>query len=271
MSLRSRILLFLFIFALLPLMMAVVINLPLVLDRVDLFYRQAFLQNLRADFSDLDQHLASRRASVRLLARLPEPSLLNLEDSPEQPRVELERARYTAWINRILLDASDITEIRFLDREGEDRFWLTRDTETDSWFARPEPPPPVREQLRKAVQEEAFKDVTYSAIRVDLEASDPRETSTLQMMAPSEAKESLGGAVIRTIDIGGLLRRDPKTLRLRDDGSYPARVGHRFRLDRIAAVFRPLAGQASGNHQQRIDQRHSRDTRWQRAGNLSVE
>ena len=76
MSLRMRILLFLFLFGLVPLMLAVVINLPLVLERVDLFYRHAFLQNLRADFSDLDQHLASRDASVRLLAKLPEPGAL---------------------------------------------------------------------------------------------------------------------------------------------------------------------------------------------------
>ena len=64
MSLRVRILLFLFLFGLVPLMLAVVINLPLVLERVDLFYRAAFLQNLRADFSDLDQHLASRDAML---------------------------------------------------------------------------------------------------------------------------------------------------------------------------------------------------------------
>lgn len=220
MSLRTRILLFLFIFALLPLMMAVVINLPLVLDRVESFYRQAFLQDLRADFSDLDQHLASRRASVRLLARLPEPSLLSLETAPEQPRVELERARYTEWINRILRDARDITEIRFLDGNGEDRLWLTRDSQTDNWLAHPEAPPAVREQVREAVQQGAFRDVTYSAIRVDLEASDPRRTISLQMMAPIEAKEAVGGAVIMTIDIGGLVRRDLNTLWVLDDGNY---------------------------------------------------
>jgi len=220
MSLRTRILLFLFIFALLPLMMAVVINLPLVLDRVETFYRQAFLQNLRADFSDLDQHLASRRASVRLLSRLPEPSLLSLESAPDQPRVEIERARYTQWINRILRDANDITEIHFLDGEGRDQFWLTRDSETQDWFADPESAPPVREQLRKAVQEQAFTNVIYSAIRVDLDASDPRRTITLQMMAPIEAKEAMGGAVIMTIDISGLVRRDPNTLWVLDEGTY---------------------------------------------------
>lgn len=235
MSLRTRILLFLFIFALLPLLMAVVINLPLVLDRVDAFYRQAFLQNLRADFTDLDQHLASRRASARLLARLPEPSLLFGDSTPEQQaRVDLERSRYTEWINRILRDASDITEIRFLDREGGDKFWLSRDAETDSWFAKTDPPPPLRQELREAVQKGVFKDVTYSPIRVDSEATDPRRTLTLQMMAPIEAKEALGGAVVMTIDIGGLVRRNPNTLWVLDDGSYlqlpdlPQREGRAF-------------------------------------------
>ena len=84
MSLRTRILLFLFIFALVPLLMAVVINLPLVLERVDSFYRQSFLQNLRQDFRDLDQHLASRDANVRLLARLPESCLLYTSDAADE-------------------------------------------------------------------------------------------------------------------------------------------------------------------------------------------
>lgn len=234
MSLRTRILLFLFIFALLPLLMAVGINLPLVLDRVDAFYRQAFLQNLRADFTDLDQHLASRKASARLLARLPEPSLLFGDDPAGQARVDLERARYTEWINRILRDARDITEIRFLDREGGDRLWLVRDSETASWFANSEQPPALRQELRDAVHKEVFKDVTYSAIRVDLEATDPRRTITLQMMAPIIAKEAPGGAVVMTIDIGGLVRRNPNTLWLLDDGNYlqlpdlPQREGSGF-------------------------------------------
>ena len=103
MSLRMRILLFLFLFGLVPLILAVVINLPLVLERVDLFYRHAFLQNLRADFADLDQHLASRDASVRLLARLPEPGALVADGGTlDQAEIDLARARYTQWVNRIL-------------------------------------------------------------------------------------------------------------------------------------------------------------------------
>ena len=71
MKLRGAILLFLLLFGLTPLVMAVAINLPLVLDRVGLFYQKAYLQNLRADFRDLDQHLASRHEMIRLLAKLP--------------------------------------------------------------------------------------------------------------------------------------------------------------------------------------------------------
>ena len=134
MSLRLRILLFLFLFGLLPLLLAVVINLPLVLERVDLFYRHAFLQNLRADFNDLDQHLASRDASVRLLAKLPEPGLLvGSGASQEQSEIDLARARYTQWINRILGEERDITEILFLDEQGVERFWLERSSANGEW------------------------------------------------------------------------------------------------------------------------------------------
>ena len=81
MSLRVRILLFLFLFGLVPLMLAVVINLPLVLERVDLFYRAAFLQNLRADFSDLDQVRAALRPETRLVyAETPANPILRIAD-----------------------------------------------------------------------------------------------------------------------------------------------------------------------------------------------
>ena len=75
-KLRTLILLFLLVFGLTPLILAVLINLPLVLDRTALFYQKAYLQNLRADFRDLDQHLASRNEMIRLLTKLPEPGLI---------------------------------------------------------------------------------------------------------------------------------------------------------------------------------------------------
>lgn len=234
MSLRSRILLFLFIFALLPLLMAVVINLPLVLERVDSFYRQAFLQNLRADFADLDQHLASRKASATLLARLPEPSLLNNDTEQSGLRLELDRARYTEWINRILRDEHDIVNIRFLDREGNEHYSLGRDSQTGSWFGLTEPLPPLSARQETAIRAGQIKEVTFSPLRVHTDAEHPQQTLTLQLLAPVMVEEENTGVVVLTVDISGLVRRDTNTLWVLDDGHYlqlpdqPQKMGTAF-------------------------------------------
>lgn len=216
-----RILLFLFLFGLVPLILAVVINLPLVLERIDLFYRHAFLQNLRADFSDLDQHLASRDASVRLLARLPEPgALVRSEDEAE---IDLARARYTQWINRILGEERDITEILFLDESGVERFWLERDGENGDWT-------PTTQRLRGVSPDQIalllsgrVNNVALSPLRIDLEADDPARVFTMQLLAPIVSLlpgDPPIGFVAITLDVGGLVRRDDKTLWVHEDGRY---------------------------------------------------
>ena len=238
MSLRMRILGFLFLFGLVPLLLAVVINLPLVLERVDLFYRAAFLQNLRADFSDLDQHLASRDASVRLLARLPEPgALVGTSGNMDQGEIDLARARYTQWINRILGDERDITEILFIDEKGVDRFWLERDSTTGEWQ-------PTSQRIRGVATDQVamllsgqLNNVVLSPLRIDLEASDPARVFTLQLLSPIASAvpgEPAIGVVAITLDIAGLVRRDDKTLWVHDDGRYlqlpdrPGRPGNAF-------------------------------------------
>ena len=238
MSLRMRILLFLFLFGLVPLMLAVVINLPLVLERVDLFYRHAFLQNLRADFSDLDQHLASRDASVRLLAKLPEPgALVGNGGGGDQAEIDLARARYTQWINRILGDERDITEILFLDESGIERFWLERESGSGKWQ-------PTTRRLRGVPPDQValllsgrLSNVVLSPLRIDLTADDPARVFTLQLLSPiasATAGDPPIGLVAITLDIAGLVRRDTKTLWVHDDGRYlrlpdlPGREGNAF-------------------------------------------
>ncbi len=241
MSLRMRILLFLFLFGLVPLMLAVVINLPLVLERVDLFYRHAFLQNLRADFSDLDQHLASRDASVRLLAKLPEPgALVGDGGGGDQVEIDLARARYTQWINRILGDERDITEILFLDENGIERFWLERESSSGKWQ-------PTTRRLRGVPPDQValllsgrLSNVVLSPLRIDLTANDPARVFTLQLLSPivsATAGEPPIGLVAITLDIAGLVRRDAKMLWVHDDGRYlrlpdqpdvPGREGNAF-------------------------------------------
>jgi signal transduction histidine kinase/CheY-like chemotaxis protein len=244
-KLRTLILLFLLVFALAPLLLAVLINLPLVLDRTALFYQKAYLQNLRADFRDLDQHLASRNEMIRLLAKLPEPGLI-LGESGDEDATDLARARYTGWINQILGDQRDIIQILFLGPDGGERFWLTRDAQSGRWSpsaSAPEPPSPKFVEAGLRLQPGA---VLVSRIRVNTGASrtDPRQLMTLDLIGviggeaaagpgpspaqPANAPPAGGpaaptailGAVVITIDVGGLAQFYRDTLWVNTNGTY---------------------------------------------------
>lgn len=82
MKLRTQIFLFLFLFGLVPLLSVVVINVPLIFDRIESLYYKSYLQNLRAEFADLDQHIVRRHEMVRLLAKMPEPGMMQVSISP---------------------------------------------------------------------------------------------------------------------------------------------------------------------------------------------
>ena len=94
MRLRTQILIFLLLFGLAPLLLAFAINIPLVFNSLELFYHKAHLQNLRADFRDLDQHIASRVEMVRLLAKLPDGEQLIADPSRIDPGVRQRIGRH---------------------------------------------------------------------------------------------------------------------------------------------------------------------------------
>jgi len=233
-KLRTQILLFLFLFALTPLLVSVGINLPLVLDRTELFYHKAYLQNLRADFRDLDQHLASRDEMVRLLAKLPEPGLVlghgtspaTESDAATIPdeSIDLARARYTAWINQILYDQMDIIQISFLGDDGQERFWLMRDRETQQWQPTSEIPdrPPV--EFVEATLRSDRPAVLVSPISINqkLGAEDPRWLMTLRLACPIGDRNHPPwlGAVVMYLDIGGMARRYSNTLWVHQSGQF---------------------------------------------------
>ncbi len=228
MSLRTRILLFLFSFALVPLAAAVIINLPLVLDRVELFYRQAFLQNLRADFSDLDAHLASRDEMIRLLAKLPEPGMVLGAGGVADPvQVDQARVKYVEWINRILRDQLDIVDILFLDKDALARFWLSRNAETRRWEPTTQAPYLPQRKYLEPVLQATTPAVFLTPVVVDEKTADLARAITLQLLTPlgpDEGKPTYG-VVVMTVDIGGLVRRDPGTLWVHDDGRYLSAPG----------------------------------------------
>jgi len=231
MNLRVHILAFLLVFALTPLLLAVGINLPLVLDRTALFYQRAYLQNLRADFRDLDQHLASRHEMIRLLAKLPDPGLI-LGDTgggasggqSESDQVDLARARYTGWVNQILADQRDIIQMLFLASDGQMRFWLERDARTQEWRPTAEPPQaPSPEFLAAGLGLEPGA-VMVSRIRVDPSGGikDPRRLITLSLVSRigGTSPDKAGGVVVLAIDVGGLAQFYRDTVWVNQDGSY---------------------------------------------------
>lgn len=225
MKLRTQILIFLLIFGLAPLLAAVVINLPLVFDSLELFYHKAHLQNLRADFRDLDQHLASRHEMVRLLAKLPEPGSI-LGEADDNAKIDLARARYTQWINQILQDQWDIIQILFLDDLGQARFWLERSPETRQW--RPTtrlPDRPPEDFIRTAARLEPGG-VLVSRIRLNPQAGsqDPGGLMSLYMLSlithQGEAAHAPLGAVVMSVDVGGMAQFYRNTLWVNNNGSY---------------------------------------------------
>lgn len=223
MKLRAYILVFLLVFGLMPLILAAVINLPLVLDRTSLFYQRAYLQNLRADFRDLDQHLASRHEMIRLLSKLPEPGLI-LGDRGDADQIDVARARYTAWINQILADQRDVIQILFVGEDGQERFWLARDPVSQEWRPTAQPPQFPDRRFLAAGLESQPKTVMVSRIRVDrgAGAEDPRQLMTLDLASQigSEQDERVKGVVVLTIDVGGLADFYRNTLWVNHDGSY---------------------------------------------------
>lgn len=223
MKLRAHILVFLLVFGLTPLLLAVMINLPLVLDRTAMFYQRAYLQNLRADFRDLDQHLASRHEMIRLLAKLPEPGLI-LGEQGESDQIDIARARYTGWVNQILADQRDIIQVLFVGSDGQERFWLERDPRTQAWRPATQAPQIPSQEFLEAGLALLPGAVMVSRIRVDAAAgaSDPRQLITLSLVSKigSEDPKSAQGVVILGIDVGGLAQFYRDTVWVNHDGSY---------------------------------------------------
>ncbi|NEX15810.1 MAG: hybrid sensor histidine kinase/response regulator [Halochromatium sp.] len=238
MKLRYYILLLLLAFGLVPLIVAVLINLPLVLDRTAMFYQKAYLQNLRADFRDLDQHLASRHEMIRLLAKLPEPGII-LGEAGDEEAIDLARARYTGWINQMLSDQADLIEILFVDGDGNERFWLERNAATREWRPTEIPPDPPSRGFTNAGLKLKSGEVVVSRIRVNSFAAseDPRQLMTLQLASPvgqhvADETKPLGLLMV-TIDVGGLANFYRETLWVTDDGRY-LRPGEPFSEEALA-------------------------------------
>ncbi|MEN8175668.1 MAG: ATP-binding protein [Pseudomonadota bacterium] len=221
MRLRTQILVFLFLFALTPLLLLTAINMPLVLGSVEEFYHTAHLQNLRADFRDLDQHIASRQEMVRILAKLPEPgSVLATEDQSSE-KIDEARARYVEWINHLFDDQRDVTRVVFTDADGKPKFWLQRDAQTALMQPTLDLPPSLPEQYLESSLGMQPRTVMVSPIRVNPGAS-PFDFLTLNLASSFvlQPGQGNGGLVYITLDVGGMANSYRNTFWVHGDGRY---------------------------------------------------
>lgn len=236
-KLRTYVLLILLLFGLAPLVAEQLMNQSLIFDRLTQLYHDAHLQNLRADFHELDQHIVSRRETVRIISRFPHMKQLMSEQAG--PELTVVKARYTDWLNRLVFDRLDITQVLFVDRDGNERLLMHRDSATREMY--------IEERLTVKV-DKSFLDEGIRATRgrvitgpIDIdeqaEQVDPTRFINLQLITPVYEQEFGGagfdpsgeplGAVVINLDVSGLARAFRDILWVHHNGSYFRGAGAR--------------------------------------------
>jgi len=229
-KLRTYVLLILLLFGLAPLVAEQLMNQPLMFDRLTQLYHDAHLQNLRADFHELDQHVASRQETVRIISRF--PHMQQLMSAQAGPELGVVKERYTTWMNHLIFDRPDIAQVLFIDRKGRQRLLMHRDPATNQMY--------VEEQLQakadKSLIEGGIKAarglVITGPIDIDEQAGqlNPTRFINLQLITPvyeqefggarfDPAAESLGAVVIN-LDVSGLARVFRDILWVHHNGRY---------------------------------------------------
>ena len=213
---RTLILITLLLFALAPVVLLLAFSLPPVLDRLQGFYQQAHLQQLRADFKDLDQHLASRQALTGVLAKLPEPGTAMGSDAGDRALIDETRVNYADWINNLLDKQYDIIRITFADTSGRPRFWLERDATSHQLKPTANIPDMPDQKFITAVLNAPPANVLVSPL-------DTENEGFLRLHVANAVRNNRGEAVaivIMTIDPGGLANVYRDTLWVANDGTY---------------------------------------------------
>ncbi|MGB5541737.1 MAG: ATP-binding protein [Gammaproteobacteria bacterium] len=232
MKLRTQISLYLFLFGLIPLLVAFVINVPLIFDRIEALYHKAHLQNLRAEFSDLDQHLARRHEMVRLLAKMPEPGML-LSSDVRQTTQDLDAARkgYINWVNQVLIDQFDVSQVMFLDETDKPIFWLDRNLKSGRLDSRTGDYPAVNNRMLVASREVAPGVVLNGPIIFNRTTGPvlPERFMQMSLVSPvvipllsadAGTLEEQRGTVVVYIDLGGLASAYRGNYWVLGDGKY---------------------------------------------------
>lgn len=229
MKLRTQISLLLVMFGLVPLLAAFIINIPMIFERFESLYHKAHLQNLRAEFSDLDQHLARRHEMVRLLAKMPEPGFFVPEGQGSAPDdLAATRSGYVDWLNQVLIDQLDITRIFFMNADNQVMFWLDRDQATGRLTEGADDGSRPEQGLNEAAQRLSPGTVLNGPIVFDHTATAPNRFMQMGLVSPvylpqlqkSGEAAAPRGSVVVYLDMGGLAQAYRGNYWVLDDGRY---------------------------------------------------
>ncbi len=228
MKLRSQVFLLLFLFSLAPLVIAFVINVPMMFDRLEHFYHSAHLQQLRLDFHKLDQHITRRQEMTRLLAKFPDPAM-NQDAMELHSGLSLSQKRtaYLGWINQALFNETDIKEIIFIDTQGSPTLWLQREHNTGIFNPKESQPGlPDTAYIQSGLSADPGVVIT-SPVTLKHTSDDviSDRFMTVRFIAPVTVPVKSGppevmGAVMFVLDIGGLARAHPGIFWVLDNGQY---------------------------------------------------
>jgi signal transduction histidine kinase/ActR/RegA family two-component response regulator len=228
-KLRSQISLFLLALGLTPLLVAVVINVPLVFDKLEQFYHKAYLEQLRTDFRDLDQHITRRQEIVRLFAKIPEPGIAMPEDQrKDADKLAEARRAYTDWANRVLFDQLDVIQVIFIDSQGKISLSLDRDQRTGLLEQNKTAAELPRLSFLSAGLKVAPGTVLTSPIRLNKSADNqaPNRFMTLSFISPLISASTPGGSpelhgvVVFNLDVGGLAQVYNGIYWVQNNGDY---------------------------------------------------
>ncbi len=233
-KLRSQISLLLLLLGLAPLLIAMVVNVPLVFDKLEQFYHKAYLEQLRTDFRDLDQHITRRQEMVRLFAKLPEPGIA-LPDDKKQDAEQLRLARkaYADWANRILFDQLDIIQVIFIDSHGKVSLSLNRNQHNGLLEADELAADLPRLDFLSAGLKVPPGTVLTSPISLNKSADEsaPNRFMTLSFITPlvtasgNDGEPVLHGVVVFNLDVGGLAHAYSGIYWVQDNGEYLTDIG----------------------------------------------
>jgi signal transduction histidine kinase/CheY-like chemotaxis protein len=182
---------------------------------------------------------------VKLLAKLPEPGSMLGHENQDEKTIDQARTRYTQWINQILRDQRDIIQIIFLDPNGNERFWLERDINSQQWQPTLTPPDQLNREFINRLLQVAPGNILASPISLAPEAGaeDPRRIMTLRLAGTiGDTEQKIIGGVMLNIDVGGIARYYRNTLWVHANGTFLEYAGNEIPGGNAFERFKGLAG-----------------------------